>query len=327
MAGNIWVLAAQWRGQLQEVTYEVLALGRRLAADAGVQLEAVLLGHNARDLAPALEPADVILWADHPELAEPTPETYALALAQLVKARQPRALLIPLTNVAMDVGPLLAAHLDVPFVNFCKTVRVADGALEARCGLYGNKVEVTVAASGAPAILGVLPGTHLAERGGGQAPSIEEVPVELPEAPRVRFVRYIEPQAGDVDITQHEVLVAVGRGIQRQDNVALAEVLAEALGGAVCASRPVIDQGWLPLSRQVGRSGMQVKPKLYLALGISGAPEHVEGMKDSGLIVAVNTDPAAPIFGVAHVGATADLLEVVPALIDRVKAAKGGKAA
>ncbi len=133
------------------------------------------------------------------------------------------------------------------------------------------------------------------------------------------FEEFILPEAGDVDITQQEILVAVGRGIQQKDNLEVAEELAAALGGAVCASRPVIDQGWLPATRQVGKSGMTVKPRCFIALGISGAPEHVEGMKDSDLIFAVNTDPNAPIFDVAHYGVVGDLLDVVPALVEAVK--------
>jgi len=126
-----------------------------------------------------------------------------------------------------------------------------------------------------------------------------------------------------VDITQQEVLVAVGRGLQSKDNLALAEELANALGGAVCASRPVIDQGWLPLSRQVGKSGMTVKPKIYVALGISGAPEHIEGMKDSSTIIAVNSDPQAPIFNIAHYGVVGDVLDLIPVLTEEVRSRKG----
>ena len=131
------------------------------------------------------------------------------------------------------------------------------------------------------------------------------------------------PEAGDIDITQQDILVAVGRGIQQQDNVELAEELAQALGGAVCASRPVVDQGWLPATRQVGKSGMTVKPKLYLALGISGAPEHQEGMKGADLIVAVNTDAKAPIFDFAHFGAEVDALDLLPALVAEISSRKG----
>lgn len=127
MAGNIWVLAEQWRGRVSEITYEMLALGRQLARDLGIGVQAVLLGHNVKDLVQTLGEADAVLYVDHPALAEPTPEAYAQALAQLLPERKPKALLIPLTNLSMDLGALLAAQAEVPFVNFCKDVRVADG--------------------------------------------------------------------------------------------------------------------------------------------------------------------------------------------------------
>ncbi|HBY92861.1 MAG TPA: electron transfer flavoprotein subunit alpha/FixB family protein, partial [Chloroflexi bacterium] len=151
----------------------------------------------------------------------------------------------------------------------------------------------------------------------GAAPAVEAMapPVALTGL-RTRFKRLIEPEAGDVDITRADIIVAVGRGIQSQDNIELAEELAEALGGVVAASRPVTDAGWLPRTRQVGKSGLKVKPKLYLALGISGAPEHLEGMKEGDLIIAVNTDPNAPIFNVAHYGVVADLFDVTEALVE-----------
>ena len=135
-------------------------------------------------------------------------------------------------------------------------------------------------------------------------------------------IRGIEPEVSDVDISKEQILIAIGRGIQNEDNVELAEELAELLGGVVCASRPVIDQGWLPISRLVGKSGKTVKPKLYLALGISGAPEHAESVTGSDIIIAVNTDPAAPIFNVAKYGIETDLFDLVPELTDKVREAK-----
>jgi electron transfer flavoprotein alpha subunit len=168
-----------------------------------------------------------------------------------------------------------------------------------------------------------MPGTRSADQGrSDKIPPIEEA-AAAPGEPKIKFKNYIEPEAGEIDITQQDVLVSVGRGIQTQDNLELAEQLAEQLGGAVSGSRPVIDQGWLPLSRQVGKSGMKVKPKLYLTLGISGAPEHQEGMKNSECIIAVNMDPEAPIFGVAHYGVVGDLFDIVPCLIEKAKAKKG----
>ena len=187
------------------------------------------------------------------------------------------------------------------------------------CQLYAGKIEARV---------------RFARRPRDRAPSSPErsrpLPAGSPAArrssrsrsaatdARIRFRGLIRPEAGDVDITRESILVSVGRGIGEQDNLELVEALAAALGGAVSSSRPIADAGWLPRTRQVGKSGLRVKPKLYLALGISGAPEHLEGMRDAELIIAVNTDPRAPIFGVAHYGAVADLLDVVPALTARL---------
>jgi electron transfer flavoprotein alpha subunit len=322
MAGNVWVLAEHWRGHLSDVTFELLALGRELASGLGSPLEAILLGHQARGLAAELGAVDGVLYVDHPSLAEPNPEAQCLALAALVEERKPRALLVPLSNVSADALGLLPARLKIPLVNFCRDVTVTDGQLQARAVLYGGKLEATLVAP-SPVIFGVLPGSRLASQGRKDgAPAVEDATAAFPAEGRVRFEKYIDPEPGDVDLSQQAALVSVGRGIQTKDNIELAEELAQALGGAVSASRPVIDQGWLPLTRQVGKSGATVKPKLYVAAGISGAPEHVEGMKGAELIVAINTDPGAPIFAVAHYGVVGDVLEVLPALTAAVKARK-----
>jgi electron transfer flavoprotein alpha subunit len=324
MSGNIWVIAEQWRGQLSEITFELLALGRELADGLGTPLQAVLLGHEARALAEQLGAADDVLYVDHEALGDPSPEAYCHTLALLVREKQPASLLIPATNVSWEVLGSLPAQLGAPFANQCRDVRVVDGRLEAHCLVAGGKMQAGVVAAAAPAILGIMSGARRADDGRvDKTPSIEESTPSLPETLRVRFKRYIEPEVGDVDVTQQPALVSVGRGIQMQDNVEVAEELAAALGGAVCASRPVVDQGWLPLSRQIGKSGAIVKPKIYVAAGISGAPEHVEGMKDAGLIVAINMDPQAPIFDVAHFGVVGDALDVLPALTEAVQARKG----
>ena len=327
MAGEVWVLAEHWRGQLSEITYEVLVLGREVADALGVPLHAVLLGYGNKKLAQTLGKADAVLYVDHAQLAEPLAEVHCQALAQLVRQRQPQALLVPLTNATLDVVTLLPAELQAPFVNWCRDVRVAEGALRAQSVLYGGKMEAGVAPAARPVVFGILPGARPADAGRvPEAPAVEEATVSLAAVPRVQFKRYIEPEAGDVDITQCSVLVSVGRGIQSQENLELAKELAEALGGAVSGSRPVIDQGWLPMSCQVGKSGATVKPKLYLAVGISGAPEHVEGMKNSELIIAINNDPQAPIFNVAHYGIVADALELLPTLTEEMRKATARKA-
>jgi electron transfer flavoprotein alpha subunit len=323
MAAEFWVVVEHWKGRVSQITYEALALGREVADQLGCSLHAVLLGHNARELSSTLGKADSVLYADHPFFAEMVAETYAEALVQLLKERKTRGIIFPLTNVSLGAGTLLGARLDLPVVNFCTELQFAEGKLQARCILYGGKIESRVATEREPAIFGLWPGSRSAEKGlSEQRPPIEEFTVTLPE-PAVHWRKYIEPEAGDVDITQQEVLVAVGRGIQSQENLHLAENLAKQLRGVVCASRPVIDQGWLPLSRQVGKSGATVKPRLYLALGISGAPEHTEGMKSAGLIVAVNTDRSAPVFNIAHYGIVSDVLDVVPALSKAIESKKG----
>ena len=169
----------------------------------------------------------------------------------------------------------------------------------------------------------MVPGGFKAEQGkSATAPEVIPTPAAALDGLRVRVKNYIEPAVGDVDVAKEPILVAVGRGIQNQDNIDLAKDLAKVLGGEVCGSRPVIDQGWLPTSRLVGKSGKHVKPKVYLALGISGAPEHVEGMRESDVIIAVNTDPAAPIFNVAKYGTTTDLFDLTPVLSEKVRQAK-----
>lgn len=327
MAGNVWILAEQWKGQLSDATHEVMSLGRSVADSLGVELEAVLVGAQVKQLAAGLGAADRVLCVEHPQLAQPAPALCGQALAEAVKERKPQLLLVPLTNVLWDEVGLLPTLLNLPFVHSCVDVKVADGKLEARCVLYGGKMQAAVAVA-PPAIVGVLPGSRVAEPApAGKAPPVESLAVTLPEQPTVRFKQYLEPETGDVDITQQDVLISVGRGIQSQDNVALAEELAKVLGGAVCGSRPVIDQGWLTLSRQVGKSGAIVKPKLYLACGISGAPEHVEGMKNSSLIIAINTDPQAPIFDVAHYGIVGDVVDLLPLLTEELQKTRPGRAA
>ncbi len=324
MAGNIWVFAEHWRGEVSDITYEMLALGRELADAAGVSLEAILLAHSGRELAGSLGAAGKVLHVDDPRLENPIPEVEAQVLSDLVQERQPRAVLLPLTNLSMGIGTLLAARIGTAAINFCKDVSVLDGRLKARCVLYGGKIEAEVAPASEPAIFGIWLGARPIEAGrAANPPEVEDVTVTVDDVPQIRFKNYVEPVAGDVDLTEQDVLVAVGRGIQSQENVELAQALAETLGGAVCGSRPVIDQGWLPLSRQVGKSGLTVTPKLYIAAGVSGAPEHAEGMKGSELIIAINSDPGAPIFSVAHYGVVADALDILPALTDAAAARKG----
>lgn len=318
---DVLIVAETSRGQLADVCGELLGAARALAALTGGKVVAVLPGADGSVLAGGLAAADRILLADAPLLGGFSPEPYVAVLENIIRAEGPRAVLVASTSVGLDLAPMLGAKLAAPVVNGCRAVSVADGALQVTASFYGGKLLADLTVTAAPAILLLAPGAFRpTPEKGAAAVETWQMPSPL-AAGAVVFEEMILPEGGDVDLTQQEVVVAVGRGIQQQDNLEVVEELAAALGGAVAASRPIIDQGWLPATRQVGKSGMTVKPKCFLALGISGAPEHVEGMKDSGLIIAVNTDPAAPIFEVAHYGVVADLLEVAPALTQAIKGA------
>jgi electron transfer flavoprotein alpha subunit len=319
-AGDIWVYVDHLKAAISPQTFELLGAGRALARGRGGQLTAVLLGRDVRTLAAPLGAADAVLAVEDDRLASFTPDGHARTLCALARDHHPALVLCGATSTGIDLATTLAVLMDAPMIANVRAFTVEDGRTVATSQLCGGKLhcEVEVAY---PAVLTLLAGAFPAEEAAGRG----EAAVQIVPAPegldqlRMQALRLLEPAAGDVDITREPVLVAVGRGIQRKENLPLAEDLAGLLGGAVCASRPVIDQGWLPLSRQVGKSGMIVKPGLYLALGISGASEHVEGMKDAGLIIAVNSDPRAPIFDVAHYGIASDLFEVLPVLIDALK--------
>lgn len=321
MSQNVLVVAEKFADRLQDVTFELIGKGRELAAALGGSLEVALLGGAGGELTGQLGAADVVLAVDHPALAQFNPETYLKTLTEVVKARAPQLVLVPYTSMGMDLAAGLSAALNFPLLTYAVDLSIRDQKLVATCQLYGGKMNIEASAETLPAVVAVIAGSFPADAGrAGTAPKVETLPAPSGlENPRIRFKRLIEPQGGDVDITQQDILVSVGRGIQSEENIPLAQELADALGGALASSRPIVDNKWMPKTRQVGKSGVKVKPKLYLALGISGAPEHIEGMKDAELIIAVNTDPNAPIFDYAHYGITADLFDIVPALTAQLK--------
>jgi electron transfer flavoprotein alpha subunit len=322
MSAAILVLVEHLKGALADITFEMLGVGRKVAAAQGGQVHAVLLGKDVAALAARLGAADSVLVVDDLALEQPSAEAAIAVLQQIMEQKQAALVLLGGTNVSFGLGARLSARTQLPFVNFCKGIRVEGEAVVLTSQLFGGKILSDVRLAQGRGIISIYPGAFPAALGKSEkTPPVEKLAVPVPGS-KVVFQQFIEPEAGDVDITKMATLVAVGRGIQNADNISLAEDLAKTLGGAVCASRPVIDQGWLPLSRQVGKSGMSVAPKLYLALGISGAPEHCEGMKGAQLIVAINTDPKAPIFDLAHYGATADCLEIIERLKEAVEKKK-----
>jgi electron transfer flavoprotein alpha subunit len=319
MGNDILVVAERSKSGFDDVTFELLGKGRELAQAKGGALLVAMLG-GSRALTGQLGAADKVLFVDHPALAEFNPEAAVAALLAVVDHAAPALVLVPNTSIGMDLAAPLSARKDLPLVAYAVDVKSEAGQVVATSQLYGGKVFAECVLEGA-GVVSVLAGSFAASPGrkDGTPPVESVLPPAAVGASRVTFAGLVEPEGGDVDITQHDVLVAVGRGLKEADNLPLAEDLAKALGGVVCASRPIVDAKWLPRTRQVGKSGLKVKPKVYLTLGISGAPEHLEGMKDAELIIAVNTDANAPIFAHAHFGTTEDLFELVPALLAMVK--------
>lgn len=322
MDGNIYVVIEHLQGQVSEISYVMLAAGRVLASGTGGDLIAILLGHEAQSLAADLA-ADRVLYMDDPALAEFTPEAYEMALAELIKAETPRAVLLGDTSVGAEVAGALSIRLDLPLVSRCSIVHAKEGTPTFVSQICGGKIMAEGELPGPTALVTMVPGDFKAEEGQSDQPAeVTSVAAPSLDGLRVTLKQYIEPEVGDVDISTEPILIAVGRGIQQEANLELAEELASALGGTICGSRPVVDQGWLPISRLVGKSGKSVKPKVFLAIGISGAPEHVEAVTGSETIIAINTDPAAPIFDIAKYGANVDLFELVPALTEQLQQAK-----
>ena len=319
MSQDIFVVVEHLRGQIADISYVMLAGARQLAQSTGGKVVAVLLGHNAQGLANSLA-ADGVLYIDHPALAEFTSDAYQIALADVIKEQSPRAVIFGHSSIGMDIASGLSAKLGVPIVSSCRNF-TADGKFVSQ--ICGGKIMVEGDLSAPTTLMTMVPGGYKAEQGQSAQPAaVTTIAVPALDGIRISLKQYIEPDTSDVDISKEAVLVSVGRGIQNKDNIGLANELAEALGCAVSASRPVVDQGWMPTTRLVGKSGKRVKPKVYLALGISGAPEHVEGMSDSQVIIAVNTDSNAPIYNIAKYGTTVDMFDLLPALTDKVKQAK-----
>lgn len=319
MGNDVFVLVEHTAGEVDETTRELLGKAAELAGEAGGKTVACLL-HSGASAAAAELGAHTVLSVEHPALEHFLPEAYVKAMASLIAEHEPRLTLIANTTVGMDVAAGLSARAGVPLVAYCIAVGFEEDAVVATSQLFGGKLNAEVAVEGA-AICSVVAGSF--KPGPAGSPDVQEASVPDLDNLTTSFLRRVEPEVSDVDIAAEEILVSVGRGIGGEENIELAQELADALGGVVSASRPVTDGGWLPKTRQVGKSGRKVKPKLYIACGISGAPEHLEGMGDAELIIAINTDENAPIFDVAHYGTTEDLFDLLPALTEQVEAAVG----
>jgi electron transfer flavoprotein alpha subunit len=321
MGADVWVVAEHLDGRLAPSTLELVGRARSLAAASGGAAKAAVLGDATETLAEVLASTGIeVLRAEDPALANYTSDAYVQALRGLFDP-PPRAVLLAHTAQGTDLAPALAVALDAPLVANCVDLAFEDDSLVVTRRMFNEKIQGEFAlASTRPYVVTIRPGSS---KPAEPAPNgrVTRARVTI-DAAKVSswFLRLQRPEASDVDLAAADVIVAAGRGIQKKENLALVEALAKRLRGVVGASRPLTDLEWLPKSRQVGQSGTTVRPKLYIACGISGAMQHVSGMKDAGLIVAINTDPSAPIFEVAHVGFVANALELLPAVLKELGA-------
>ena len=326
---EIFVVAEHRQGQVRDVTFEMLTKGRELAEKTNADLTAILFGHNVKDYAKTLsEYAERVLFVDDAKLENFNSEAYQKVLSHLIKERKPLLTLIGHTSFGMDLAPSLATALNTPLATDCIDIEFQNETLVVTRQMYGGKVNVKATVRKSESYIATLrPATFEARKETAVNGEIIEIRSPLSEEiTGKRFVEYAHPPLGGVDITAADILVGIGRGIKDANNIPMVEELAKALGGVLACSRPIVDKGWLPSDRQVGTSGKTVKPKLYIALGISGAFQHVLGMKNSDLIIAVNKDPKAPIFNFADYGVVDDVFKVLPPLKSKVYELKGLKA-
>jgi electron transfer flavoprotein alpha subunit len=326
MAQTILVVAEQREGKLNRVSFETIAAAQQIAKNTGWQIEAVLPGSNIGSLANELAQKAVakVYALEAPSLAAYTSDAYVEALKHFITEKQPALVLFPHTYQVRDFAPRLALTLDRTLISDSIGYKHENGKLLFTRQMFQGKFAADVSFQGeSPWLATIQIGSFRADQAeSGQAP-VETVAAKEISA-RVTPHEVFQEAKQAVDLSQAEVIVAVGRGIKEQKNLALAEELAKALGGEVAASRPICDNGWLPLERQIGSSGQTVAPKLYFALGISGAIQHIVGMKGSRTIVAINKDPEAPIFEIADVGVVGNLFDIVPAVTEEIKKAKAG---
>jgi electron transfer flavoprotein alpha subunit len=317
---NVLVITEQRSGAWNKTSFEALAAGQQIAAETAGRVAALVIGKGVAALADELAAAklDGVWLVEHDLLAAYTPDGFTLALKQAIAEAKPDLILFPHTYQVRDFAPQLAASLGKGMIGDCVGYRLENGSPIFVRQMFQGRTAADVSFVGAGPWFaslqaGAFRGDQLAQ-GAARAP-VKSVAVKLDAAQiRTKPEAPFQETKQAVDLTQAQVLIAVGRGIKSQENIALAEKLAKALGGELCASRPICDEGWLPMDRQVGSSGQTVAPKLYVALAISGAIQHVVGMKGSRTIVAINKDAHAPIFEVADYGIVGDIFELIPAL-------------
>ena len=327
MAGRIYTLLDHGDGKVSPLSWEVLALGQQLVAERGGSLHPLLLGAETSALVEQVvgTEAESVLRVEDERLEAYNPDTYCESLRQLLAADPPDLLLMTHTYQNIDLAPRLAARLSSPLLTDCIGYKkVGDDLLFSR-QMFRNKINADVRLQGsAPWLVTMQSGAFSADGLLQGSCTVEERTIDLTGLePSRRSLEVVAAAKEQVDLGKAEIIVAVGRGVKEAHNLEIIEKLAEALEAEIGASRGAVDSEWLERSRQIGSSGQSVSPRLYVACGISGAIQHVVGMRNSGCIVAINNDPNAPIFNIANYGIVGDLLEVVPVLTEKVKEIKG----
>lgn len=326
MSKGILVFIEHRDDMLSKTSLEAIAAAQSLGSELQQQVSAVIVGNDPKALAQEVSAFDLakVVSASNSKLASYTPDGYTDAVERVVRQLDPQLVVMSHTYLVRDFGPKLAARFGKSLISDCIRAQVTDGAITFTRRIFLGKLDADVVSDGeAPIFATFQTGAHRpeqAKKGSGAPVEAQDVGVgEIRMSPEAPFQEVKQA----VDLSKAEIIVAIGRGIKSKENIALAEKLAEALGGDLAASRPICDAEWLPIDRQIGSSGQTVAPKLYIALGISGAIQHLVGMKNAGTIVAINKDPEAPIFDIADYGIVGDLFEAVPVLTEEIKKIKG----
>ncbi|MFC4448554.1 electron transfer flavoprotein subunit alpha/FixB family protein [Halorussus aquaticus] len=314
MSSDVLAVAEHRRGELRDVSYELLTAGRQLADATGGDLHVAVVGGDTESFAEELDRDGVDAIHTVSEGEEFNHDVYVQAVEALHGELDPQVVLMPNSVNGLDYAPAVANRLDLPLATDAVDFEYDDGLTVTR-EMYGSKVETTVDVGGDQYAVTIRGAEWPGAEGVGDA-DVAEFDADIDTNTGSTVTGFEEVGGGDVDISEADFIVSIGRGIEEEDNLPLIEDLVEATDATLASSRPIVDSGWLPKNRQVGQSGKVVTPDVYLAIGISGAVQHVAGMKGSDTIIAVNTDPNAPIFDIADYGIVGDLFDVVPELIE-----------
>ncbi|MGH9883356.1 MAG: electron transfer flavoprotein subunit alpha/FixB family protein [Pyrinomonadaceae bacterium] len=326
MSNGILVFVEHRDGVLSKTSFEAIAAAQNLGSQLQQQVSAVVLGSNMNAIAQEVASYDLakVIYASNEKLGAYTPDAYTDAMERVIRQQAPQLVVMPHTYLVRDYAPKLAARFQKSLISDCVRAQVGDRAVTFTRRIFLGKIDADVVSDGEPPVFATFQsGAYRPDQAAkGSGAPVETMEVEIGEVRMTPEAPFQEVKQA-VDLSKADVIVAIGRGIKSKENIALAERLAEALGGDIAASRPICDAEWLPIDRQIGSSGQTVAPKLYVALGISGAIQHLVGMKNSNTIVAINKDPEAPIFDIADYGIVGDLFEAVPLLTEEIKKIRG----